>query len=475
MAPPSKGRDMTRGPLGRSLFAVAWPVMLSFLLMAFYNLADTFWLGKLGKSALVAPTVSMNIFFVCLSLAMGLGMGGTTLVSQYRGAGRLRSMRRAGGQTLVLLGVAGAFVAVVGLLVAVPLLRLLQTPEDAFGGTLAYLRWILIGMPFMFTFFVYQGISLGMGDTIGPLKINAVTMAANALLDPFLIFGWGPFPELGVVGAGLATCIARSIAGGLGVYRLFRGEHGFKLYLGDLRINAGMMVRMLRIGMPLSLGQTGTSLGFTLLLGIVNSFGSAVTAAFGIGHRVIMLAMIPGFGFSQASATAVGQNLGAEQPQRAMEAVKYSCRTIAMILLPVTTLMFLFGDQIGRIFIDDPEVIGYARDVFRVTSFSVFVFGFIMVLLGAFQGAGHTVPVMVLNMSRLWLIRIPAAYLLAIVLGMGPLGLWWAMFLSNILTAVAAAIWFSFGTWKRRVIEDVPAAEDEEEAVEAPPPLPLNG
>ncbi|MBD3237713.1 MAG: MATE family efflux transporter [Candidatus Eisenbacteria bacterium] len=454
MRAPAKGRDLTQGPLGRGLFAVAWPVMLSFLLMTLYNLADAFWLGKLGKSALVAPTVTMNIFFVALSLAMGLGMGGTTLVSQYRGAGRFARMRQAGGQTLILLLAAGSMVALIGLSFAAPILHALRTPADAFPGTLAYMRWILAGMPFMFTFFVYQGISTGMGDTIGPLKINAITMGTNALLDPFLIFGWGPFPELGVEGAAIATCIARGLAGVLGLTRLLRGEHGFQLQLSDLRFEGRLMLRILKVGLPMSLGQTGTALGFTLLIGIVNTFGSAVTAAFGIGHRIIHMAMIPAFGLSQATSTAVGQNLGADRPDRSMRAVKISCSIIALVLLPVTAFMFFCGASIAQIFIDDPEVIRYGHDLFRVTSFSVFVFAFIMVLMGAFQGSGHTVPVMVLNMSRLWAIRIPGAYLLAIVLGLGPLGLWWAMFLSNTLTALAAAIWFSRGTWKRKVIEE---------------------
>ena len=464
MRAPAKGRDLTRGPLARNMFAVAWPVMLSFLLMTLYNLADAFWLGKLGRSALVAPTVTMSVFFIALSLAMGLGMGGTTLVSQYRGAGRFDRMSRAGGQTLILLIAAGTVVAIIGLIVAVPLLRVLQTPADAFDGTLAYLRWILIGMPSMFAFFVYQGISTGMGDTIGPLKINAITMISNALLDPFLIFGWGPFPEMGVVGAAIATCITRGLAGALGLHRLLRGEGGFRLQLSDLRLDGRLMLRILKVGMPMSLGQTATALGFTLLIGIVNTFGSAVTAAFGIGHRIIHMAMIPAFGLSQATSTAIGQNLGADQPERAVRAVKISCLIIAAVLLPVTTLMFFFGASISQFFISDPEVVRYGQDLFRVTSFSVFVFAFIMVFMGAFQGSGHTVPVMVLNMTRLWVIRIPAAYLLAIALGMGPLGLWWAMFLSNILTALGAAIWFSRGTWKRKVIEEEPAESPAEAA-----------
>ncbi|MBU1700772.1 MAG: MATE family efflux transporter [Candidatus Eisenbacteria bacterium] len=457
MQPIIGGLDFTQGSLTKKLLMMGWPVTLSFLLQTMHNLADAFWLGKLGKTALVAPTITMNIFFIALSLAMGLGMGGSTLVAQYKGAGRLAEMRRAGGQSLVLLVIAGILLSVLIFSIAAPILRLLQTPSDAFQQTLDYMRLILVGIPFMFIYFVYQGISAGIGDTISPLRVNATTVLLNVVLDPFLIFGIGPFPQMGVVGAALATCLAQAVAAGLCLHRLFRGRQGFHLRRSDLRWNRTMTGRILKIGVPVSLGQVGSALGFTLLLGIVNTFGSAVTAAFGIGHRIIHVALAPAIGLSQSCATSVGQNLGANQVRRATRSVYTSALMLGVVLLPATSLTFFFGDFISRLFVSDPEVVQYGRDLFRITSFSVFVFGFITILMGAFRGAGHTVPFMILNMGRLWLVRVPGAYLLAKVLQLGPLGLWWAMFLSNMLTAIAGTIWFSLGTWKKAVIDSRPA------------------
>jgi MATE family, multidrug efflux pump len=452
MTPANSGHDMTKGPLARTLLVVAAPIMLSFLLQTLYNLVDAFWLGKLGVASLAAPTITMNIIFIGISVAMGIAGGGSTIVSQFKGAKRYREMTRAGGQTMILLLVTGVILTVIGLLLAEPLLRLLHTPEDAFGPTRDYLVWILYGMPFMFAFFVYQSIYMGIGDTVGPMQVNLISVALNMVLDPILIFGWGPIPPMGVVGAALATVISRALAAGLGMYRLFHGDRGFQLHLSDLKWDGPLSRRILKIGLPISFGQAGTSLGFTLLMGIVNTFGTSVVAAFGIGHRIIHLAMVPSMSLSQANATAVGQNLGADQPARASASVKYSALMIGAILLPLTTLMFFFGDSVSGWFTNDTEVIKYGHDLFRITSYSVFTFGFVMVLLGSFQGSGHTLPVMILNMSRLWLIRIPFAWLLARHLGMGPTGLWWAMFLSNTVTAIAATIWFSLGTWKRKVI-----------------------
>jgi putative MATE family efflux protein len=456
------GRDMTRGPLTRNLLAVAWPIMLSFLLQTLYNLADAFWLGKLGKTALTAPVITMHVVFVGMALAMGLGMAGTTLVSQYRGAGRLKDMSRAGGQTLVILCIVGTGLSIVGLALSHHLLRLLQTPHDAFHQTLVYMRWIMMGIPLMFVFFVYQGIHTGMGDTIGPLHLSVISVSLNVVLDPILIFGIGPLPRMGVAGAAIATCVARALASGIGLHRLFVGDRGFKLHRGDLRWDRLMAGRIFRIGIPVALGQMGTALGFTFLIGIVNRFGSAVTAAFGIGNRIIMMANVPAMGLSQANATAVGQNLGADRPERAARSVRNSVFLTGGILLPITTCMFFFGAAISKLFIADPEVVQYGHDLFRIISPSVLAFGFVLVMLGSFRGSGHTMPVMVLNMGRLWMIRIPAAYLLALVAGMGPTGLWLGMFLSNTITALAAIAWFSTGSWKRKAIEpepEVPGAE----------------
>ncbi|HPF34706.1 MAG TPA: MATE family efflux transporter [Candidatus Krumholzibacteria bacterium] len=450
---PMHGRDMTQGPMTRHLLAVAWPVSVSFLVQMLYNLVDAFWLGKLGRAALVAPTISMNVVFIGIALAMGLGQAGTTLVSQYRGAGRPEAMGRAAGQSLVLQLVLGSLLAGVGLLVAPQLLRLLDTPADAYAETLTYLRWVLAGVPFMFVFHVYQGIYSGLGDTVGPMRINVATGILNVVLDPLLIFGWGPVPALGVAGAALATVAARGVAAALAV-RALTGAGGFRLRGADLRPDAEMMRRLLRIGLPLSLGQTVTSLGFTLLIGIVNQFGSAATAAFGVGHRVVLTISVPAWAMAQANATAVGQNLGARLPERAALSVRTSAVLISVVLAPLCGLVMVFAAPLTRVFVDDPQVIVYGRELLRITAPSVFLFSLILVMFGAFQGAGKTVPVMVVNVARLWLVRIPFSWLLAVKLALGPSGLWWAMNLSNVLAAAAALVWFLRGDWKTAVIRE---------------------
>jgi putative MATE family efflux protein len=442
--------DMTVGSVRGKLLLLAWPVMLSHLLQTMYNLADAFWLGKMGRQALNAPTITMHVFLIGFALAAGLSAAGTTLVSQYKGSGDEKMTAHAGGQLLVLLTGVGLILGITGFFLTPQILNLLQTPEDSWQMTYDYMRWIFTGFPLMFSFFVYQSINTGLGDTIRPLQVTLISVLLNAVLDPFLIFGIGPFPEMGVVGAAVATVFSRALASVIGVSRLFRGCNGIRIRLADMKPDTAVMRKILKIGLPLGLGQLGTSMGFTLMIGIVNSFGSAVTAAFGVGNRIINMAMVPAMGLSQANATAVGQNLGAGKPERADSSSRSALLLIGVILLPITLAMFFFGGDISRAFVNDPEVIELGRTMFRVTTPSVFVFGFLLVLLGSFQGSGYTLPVLVLNLSRLWVLRIPGACLLAYTAGMGPMGIWWAMFISNTVIAVAGWLWFRTGTWKTK-------------------------
>ncbi len=441
---------MTVGSVRGKLLLLAWPVMLSHMLQTLYNLADAFWLGKLGRQALTAPTITMHVVFVGFAFAMGLGAAGTTLVSQYKGAGMEDKAARVGGQLLVLLTGLGLVLGIAGFILTPQLLKLLQTPPDAWKMTYDYMRYIWAGIPLMFIFTVYQGVSTGLGDTVGPMQVNLISVILNVILDPILIFGLGPVPAMGVVGAAIATVFCRGIASLIGVSRLLRGRNGFRISVRDMKPDTATLKKILKIGIPVGMGQMGTSLGFTTMIGIVNSFGSAVTAAFGVGNRIIHMAMVPAMGLSQANATAVGQNLGAGNVDRAEKSVKSSLLLIGLILLPVTVLMFFFGGTISRVFVDDPSVIELGRTMFRVTTPSVFVFGFLLVILGSFQGSGHTMPVMVLNMSRLWILRVPGAYILCYVAGMGTMGIWWAMFISNTVIALSGWLWFRTGSWKRK-------------------------
>jgi putative MATE family efflux protein len=306
----------------------------------------------------------------------------------------------------------------------------------------------------MFGFFILQGSMQGIGDTVTPLIIQSITVVLNVILDPFLIFGLWIFPELGVKGAAFATVFARFVATIIALDILLSGRKGLKLKIKNLKPRKDTILLYLRIGLPASIGQGLSALGFTVLQGIVNSFGTAVIAAFGVGNRIISLFNMPAMGLSRATLTLVGQNLGAKNIERAKKTVKLAIYSILAFLVPAMILTFFFGNYFTKFFVDDPETIKYGAMLFKIVSPSVIFFGIFNIITGAFQGAGDTKPVMYMNIARLWGIRVPFAYLLAVVLLKAPLGIWIAMFLSNMIVSLSGLYWFSKGKWVKAIDVD---------------------
>jgi putative MATE family efflux protein len=440
------------GSIPGALLRLSLPVMATFLLQTLYNMADAFWLGKLGREAISAPGISFPILFFFVSLGAGFSVAGTALVSQYIGSGQRGQANLAAGQTFIFLLMGAVIISLAGVLASGSILRLMQTPTDVFSNAHLYLRILFAGIPFMAISFVYGGIMRGAGDAITPMIIDISTNLLNILLDPFFIFGWGFFPRMEVSGAAVVTVGCRFLASAACIGLLVSGARGLKVRWPQLRPRWNYLGRITRIGMPAAIGQSGASLGFMVTQGFVNSFGSAVVGAFTVAVRVIHVINVPGMGFSAGTSALVGQNLGADQVRRAEKTVWWGVGMVAVFLAVGCSILVFSSEPIIRLFIDDPEVIAEGIVLFRVISYSVFFFGIIMVVFGAFQGSGKTTPVMILSLSRLWLLRVPLAYLLSFVLAWGHLGIWWGMFISNVVISIVGLFWFKKGTWKQKVI-----------------------
>jgi len=431
----------------KELLIIALPLMLANLLHTIYNLTDAFFLGKLGKEELSAPTIAFNIIFFLIIFGMGLSMSGTTLIAQSKGKGDKKKINFYLGQmTFVLLAVS-IILGIIGIISAEILLKLLQTPAEVFKFTYDYMILIICGLPLIFGYFIFQGSFQGIGDTVTPLKIQAVTVLINVILDPFLIFGWWIFPSLGVKGAAIATLIARFIAIAIAFYILIKGSKGLKLKFKNILPDKKSIIVLLKIGLPTAFGNAISALGFTVLQGIVNIFGTSVIAAFGVGNRIIALYNMPAMGISRATTTLVGHNIGAKNIKKTKKVIKLSLLTILSFLIPATTLTFFWGSYFIKFFVNDPETIAWGSILFKIVSPSVIFFGLFTVINGALQGAGDTKPILFLSIIRLWVIRVPLAFLLSIVLCMGPVGIWISMFISNISVAVLGLIWLKMGKW----------------------------
>ena len=432
----------------KTLLVLAIPIMMGNFLQTLYNLIDTFYLGKLGKAAISAPVITFNVIFVIIAIGTGLSLAGTTLISQSKGKGDREKEDFYLGQLTVSLTVFALAIAIIGYFVSEPILKLLKTPQDTFNMTKSYMQIIFLGSPFMFGMFLFTSAFQGIGDTITPLKVQGVAIILNLILDPLFIFGIGPFPKLGVTGAAIATVLSRSVGSLIGIFLLIRGRHGIKLRKKYLKPSGKAIKLMFEIGIPASIGNIFASIGFTVLQGIVNTFGSAVVAAFGVGNRIVSLFNMPGMGIGRAVTILVGQSLGAENIKRAKQSVKMGVLVIGTFLTIGMTLTFFYGNYFVKFFIpNDPEVLKLGEILFRIISPSVIFFGIFMVISGAFQGAGDTKPVMILSIVRLWGIRVPFAYILSKTLHMGATGIWLAMFLSNIIVSIWGLFWFRTGRW----------------------------
>ena len=430
---------------------LALPIMAGNFLQTLYNLTDAWFLGKVDVASLSAPSVAMPIIWFLTVFAMGFSMAGTTLIAQARGMGSDDKVNLYLGQLTFFLLLLSIVISIFGILVTDPILFLMNTPTEVSDLASVYLRIIFAGLPFMFLTVIQQAAYQGVGNGVTPLIIQSVTVGLNVIMDPIFIFGWGPIPPMGVKGAAWATLLARSIAALLALILLVRGYGGLKLKLSNMKPRRKELKLLIRVGLPTSLGQAMTALGFTVLQGVINGFGTAAIAAFGVGNRLIGLFNMPAMGISQATAALVGRHLGADDKEKARSIVHMSLTTIMVFLIPSMTVTFLFGNHFTRFFVNDPQVIALGARLFQVVSASVIFFGLFTVFGGVFQGGGYTKPYMILNIVRLWVLRLPLAWFFGYPLGMGPDGVWWAMFISNIGVFVASALIYRRGRWAQKL------------------------
>lgn len=446
------------------LVRLAVPIMITNLLQVAYNLVDAWFLGRLNAEAVSVPAIAFNVIFLLSVFGLGFAQAGTTVISQAHGAGEPRRVDFFAAQTLGLVTTAGVVMCIIGLAATEPLLVLLRVPESVLDNTQVYMRIIFSGIPFMFFFFVLQGIFQGVGDSMTPLCVQLGTVVLNAVLDPLFIFGLGPLPAMGVAGAATATFISRGVSAAAILVILLKrpGKIKVRVHAGDMRPDWGCWRRLAGIGLPVASGMGMAALGFTVLQGVVNGFGVAVVAAFGVGNRIIGMFNMPAIGLSRATASLVGQELGAGSLDGAREVVRVSVMAMLVFIVPAMTFTFFFGNWVMRFFVDDPEVVSHGATLFRIVSVSVIPFTLFTVIIGAFHGGGVTRPMMVLNILRLWGMRVPLAMIFAWRLGAGPNGIWYAMFVSNIVTATAGFIMLRRGKWLKRI--DFEGAVPEREA-----------
>jgi len=447
----------------RPMFKLAWPIVVIQLLQVAYNVTDTFWLGQLSADAVGAMSLAFPLIFLLISVAGGFTTAGSILVAQYTGAESERSAGAVAGQTLSFVTLLALGLSALGYLLTRDLLSLLPSQAETTARVVPlaadYMEVFFLGLPFLFGFFVFSALMRGYGDTKTPMRVMLFSVALNVVLDPVLIFGWGPFEAYGIVGAALATIISRGAASALGIYVLFFTTAGPNVSAADLRPDLDTVWEIVRIGTPSALEQSTSALAMITLTAMVVTFAPPVVAAYGLGNRLVSLVFLPAMGLGRATNTMVGQNLGAGKESRAESAVWLAARVAAGVMLVVAVVAAAFPDPIVGVFIgpDTPgadETVRLGSEYLRIRTVEFAFIGITQVLLGAYRGAGNTKTALAFSLIALWIGRVPTVYYLAFVANWGATGVWVGMALGNIVGALAAGLWFTRGTWKERVIED---------------------
>lgn len=445
-------RDYTVGPIGRSILVLAIPMVLEMIMESVFAVVDIFWVAHLGTDA--AATVGLTESFLTLiyALAIGLSIGATAMVARRIGEHNPEGAARAAVQSVVIATIISTIIAVTAAPFAPQLLRLMGGSPWVIEHGANFTRIMLGGNITVVMLFMVNAIFRGAGDAAIAMRTLWLANWINILLGPCLIFGLGPFPKLGIVGAAIATNTGRATGALYALIRLFRTKGRFEIKREFVKIEPSIMLRLLRLSGTATFQVFIGMASWIGLVRIISSFGSDAVAGYTFGIRVILFALLPSWGMSNAAATMVGQALGARNPARAERAV-WQAAFYNMIFLVVVGLLFvIFARQIIWLYTDVPNVAQYGVDCLRTVAYGFLFYAYGMVLGQSFNGAGDTWTPTLINLFVFWFWEIPIAYLLSKTFGFGPHGVFLAITIAFSTVAVVSAILFKRGRWKTRVV-----------------------
>jgi len=438
---------LTHGPLLRAILQLGWPMMVSNFLQTAFNIIDMIFVGRLGPDAIAGVSMSGAMIHAVMTLVIGVDLGMRAMVSRFYGAGDREMARRVAGQALLMGGVLTLVFASSGVIWRQEFLELLGAAPPVVEQGSRYLLILFSGIITMVYMFFVSGVLQSIGDARTPMRVGAVSFVVNIVLDPLLIFGWGPVPGLGVQGAALATVLARGLAGLLLLRALFTHAE-FRLRLPHLIPDLGLVRRILRIALPGSAQIGAYSASDVLATRLIAAFGTAAVAASGVTSRCVMVVMIIGFGLGGATATMVGQNLGARRIDRAERSVWLIAGMYAAFLLVAAALYYGTAPNIVGLFTQDLSTRTVGVSFMQILS-PGFVFISLNLIFGrALQGAGDTVsPLVITAFSRLPLL-LGLLYVLPRYTELGRDGLWYSFLIATIVEGLLKLGWFRRGKWK---------------------------
>jgi putative MATE family efflux protein len=444
-------QDFTQGSLGRAVLLLAVPMILEMSMESIFGVLDVFFVGRLGPAAVAAVGLTESMLIIVFAIAMGLSLSTTAMVARRIG----EKDPEAASQTAVQAILLGLLVAIpsgiVGIVYARELLGFMGAPADVAREGAVYTAWILGGNATILLLFLINAIFRGAGDASLAMRSLALANLVNVVLDPCLIFGLGPFPELGLAGAAIGTTVGRAVGVLYQIRAIAKGPR-IVVERRHLRVQWDVMGRLLRVsagGILQFLIATGSWLG---LVYILTPFGAGALAGYTIAVRIVVVAILPAWGLGNAAATLVGQNLGAQKPDRAERSV-WLAGFYNMVFLGLVMVVFVFfAEPLIGLFTPDPGVKAVGASCLRIFSYGYMVYAWGMVMVQAFNGAGDTTTPTWINLVCYWMFQIPLAFVLARTLGFGVEGVFWAVPIAELFIAAAGVLVFRRGAWKTRMV-----------------------
>jgi len=436
-------KDFTSGNVSKLIFNFTLPMLLGNVFQQLYNVVDSIIVGKvLGKEALASVGASFPIIFTLIALLIGIGSGFSIVISQFYGAKDINSVKKSIDTMYIFLFVAGLFASIFGIYYSEELFLLLQLPLELIPQATTYLNIYMAGMILFFGFNGTSSVLRGLGDSKTPLYFLILASLFNILFDVLfvMVFKWG------IAGAAWATVIAQGGAFVTGILYLNRTHKIMKFSLSKLSFDKDLFIKSLKIGLPSGIQHTFVAIGMMALLGIVNTFGTDVIAAYTAAGRIDSLAMMPAMNFSQAVAAFVGQNLGANKIERVRKGFKATFLMSNLFCILMTAIIVIFGSQLMKMFTTDPNVIAIGEKYLIIVSSFYLLFSTLFTTNGLLRGAGDTLIPMFITLFSLWIIRIPGAYFLSSQIG--ETGIWWSIPIGWSMGALLSYLYYLTGKWK---------------------------
>lgn len=450
-----KKLNLIDGNILESLVKLSWPIVVGMLFQTGFNIVDTIFVGRLGDEALAAMTVAFPVIIFFIALAGGTAIGVNSLIARKLGAGKKREADNVAEHGLFLSLILYIFFLVSGLTFSKPLFSLLGAEEAVLVKVLEYSNIFFIGSIFIFIMFICNNILRAEGNTKTPMIVLSLSATLNIILDPILIFGFGPIPAMGIRGAALATVIARTIGSFIVFdYLVIRKKSELKFNLKDFKFRWEIIRKIYAVGFPASLSQMVMSIGLFFFNTIFAVFGTSALAAFGLYFRLESLAILPLIGLRNGVITMTGQNYGAKKYQRIDKIVIVATKIAMSFMITIALLFMLFPNFWLRIFTDDPGVLEAGFYFLRIVPGSLFLIGPAFMINGAFQGIGKGFFPLIFHATRTFFMTVPLAYFLGIYFGFGLPGSLWAFVISSVVMSVFAVLWYCFGPWRKKSFSD---------------------